>query len=328
MGTILGEIQRLGIQMEAAEIDEVAAAWDRLLDEVRTICPDNPWTLEDRVAEDDTVCMRCCHDPGVRIFCPHRDRRMRAAASGVRCDRRSRREEPMRHRTTFGLLSALTALLLLAGPTLAAPGALVTFGKSDAERIVLLHAYYPGYWWDHTDLTVAVQAAPNVDPVFVTAIREAIATWSRVLSKQFPTISLTDVTDTVQTPHQADIVVHYVPDAGGVVWGGYAVCGARYCNNVIVRSDVPDLIDVGVPNYDPGRVYRVALHELGHALGLGHAEPLNETNDLMGYGWSVPEPDTTPVLSTCDLKALAVVFEWAVLGASEPYPSSVSSVTC
>ena len=47
----------------------------------------------------------------------------------------------------------------------------------------------------------------------------------------------------------------------------------------------------------------------------------------MGYGWSVPEPDTTPVLSTCDLEALAVVFAWAVEG-TEPTPSTKASYTC
>ncbi len=203
----------------------------------------------------------------------------------------------------------------------------VAFGDSDAERIVLLHAYYPGYWWDHTDLTVAVQAAPNVDPAMVGAIRDAIATWSAVLAEQFPVVSLTDVTDSARNPHRADIVVHYVPDAGGVVWGGRAQCGDHKCNNVTVRSDVPDLIDVGEPDYDPLRVFRIALHELGHALGLGHAEPLEETTDLMGYGWSVPEPDVTPVLSTCDLAALAVVFAWAVEGA-DPYPAAATEVVC
>ena len=34
----------------------------------------------------------------------------------------------------------------------------------------------------------------------------------------------------------------------------------------------------------------------------------------MGYGWSVPEPDITPVLSTCDIAALKFVFAWAVEG--------------
>ena len=35
----------------------------------------------------------------------------------------------------------------------------------DTESVLLLHGAfnYPGYWWDHTDLTVAVQAHPNVD---------------------------------------------------------------------------------------------------------------------------------------------------------------------
>src|SRR3712207_701776 len=29
--------------------------------------------------------------------------------------------------------------------------------ENPAESIAILSAYYPGYWWDHTDLTVAVQ---------------------------------------------------------------------------------------------------------------------------------------------------------------------------
>jgi hypothetical protein len=226
----------------------------------------------------------------------------------------------------FVSVAALLAMLLGATPAKAQEQP-VAFGDSDAESIVLLHAFYPGYWWNHTDLTVAVQSAPNVDPAFVQAIRDAIATWSSVLATQFPYVTLTDVTDTALNPHQADITVHYVPHAGGIVWGGYAICGDHKCNNIIVRSDVPDIIDVGVPNYDPLRVYRVALHELGHALGLGHAEPLEETLDLMGYGWSVPEPDLTPILSTCDIKALGEVFAWAVEGV-EPYPSTETEVTC
>jgi hypothetical protein len=29
--------------------------------------------------------------------------------------------------------------------------------ESDADALVILSNYYPGYWWDHTDLTIAVQ---------------------------------------------------------------------------------------------------------------------------------------------------------------------------
>lgn len=42
--------------------------------------------------------------------------------------------------------------------------------ESNAESLEILSTYYPGYWWDHTDLTIAVQAAPNVPTKYLRAI--------------------------------------------------------------------------------------------------------------------------------------------------------------
>lgn len=196
--------------------------------------------------------------------------------------------------------------------------------ESNAESLFILSNYYPGYWWDHTDLTVAVQAHPKARPEQLAAIHEAIATWSAVLDQCFDgLITLTDVTvERGSQQKAADIVIHYVPTAGGVVFGGYAICGDHGCPNIMVRSDLPPSLDR--EPYTPEYLGWVTLHELGHALGLGHTTNLWESTDLMGYGW----PDLgDPVLSDCDLDALAFVFAWALEG-SDPYPPAEGPYDC
>ena len=217
-------------------------------------------------------------------------------------------------RTMLALaLTAATAVAAAPAPaTAAADGVTCSLPESDAESLVILHDYYPGYWWDHTDLTIAVQAHPSATDEQVAAVRGAIETWSDVLTDCFDgLITLTDVTGGKRK--DADIVVHYVPAAGGVVFGGYAVCGDHGCPNILVRSDLPPSLDRDP--YDPEYLGWVTLHEVGHALGLGHATNLLESTDLMGYGW----PDFgDPVLSQCDVDALAYVFAWAIEGV-DPY---------
>src|ERR687894_2158674 len=93
----------------------------------------------------------------------------------------------------------------------------------DTESVLILHgAYnYPGYWWDHTDLTVAVQAHPKVDEESLAAVHQAIADWDSALRQEFGgLITLTDVTDQHRAKHRADIVLHYNPTAGGAGVGG------------------------------------------------------------------------------------------------------------
>ncbi len=228
----------------------------------------------------------------------------------------------------------------MASPAGAVDEPVVSYGPSDADSIALLAgSFYVNsnmagslpFWWDHTNLTVAVQSAPTTDADDVEAARNAIALWSKVLKDRLPDISLTDITATNRTANRADIVIHLVPHAGGMAWGGSAACGSQKCLNVLVKSDLPpghlDTGELDIVNFDPLRVERETLHELGHALGLGHASPLEESTDIMGYGWAYQDPDVIPILSDCDLAGIKIAFSW-FFDHEAPHASAIPEVIC
>src|SRR5918994_5471595 len=124
------------------------------------------------------------------------------------------------------LIVAITALAALLSPlsAQAAPkggsGPTCNLPESDAEALVILSNYYPGYWWDHTDLTVYVQAQPGISQEYLEAIDAAIATWAAVLEDCFDGLITLRQVDSRQ---DADIVVHYVARAGGAGVSGFAI---------------------------------------------------------------------------------------------------------
>jgi hypothetical protein len=229
-------------------------------------------------------------------------------------------------------------------------GDLVAFGKSDAQTMLVFAAFDgapfsiggSGPLWRHSDLTVAVNSPRQADPAAVAAIHQAIAIWRAVLADQFHgKVTLTDVTDAHDNAEQADIQIHYVPHWNGFRRSAITVCGDDQCKKVLVKSEWAPTNCCGdqletLGNITPTQVGQLALHELGHALGVGHAysnapDPLNTGNDLMSYGWMPwvkfdPAPPK-PILSTCEQKVLEIVWAWARNGTAPRRPE-VAFITC
>lgn len=195
-----------------------------------------------------------------------------------------------------------------------------------------------GFVWNHSSLNVLVVTADNEswwNPTYLNITLHAIRQWNEAIAdfalnnSDFSYLSSLRMKSTISNESQRgfDVYVNWtdsalsnITDVAGLSQITPTFRGTiKNCTTTLsVRTNHGDpLSEIDMQN--------VALHELGHDLGLGHS---NYTGDLMYSTYNLGSSGES--VSTLDVYGVATVFAWEELNATSFYPVSrwlnVSSV--
>ena len=175
-----------------------------------------------------------------------------------------------------------------------------------------------GYTWSHSTLNALVVTVENEawwDPAFLNTSLRAIGQWNEAIAtfasnySNYYYLSNLRIQPTVSNSTQPgyDIYVswHESPFSNTTDVVGLSQISANYqktITNCTVNLAVHTLHG---DTLNEGDMQNVALHELGHCLGLGHS---NYTGDLMYSLYTIGSPAED--VSTLDVYGVATVFAW------------------
>ncbi|MBI4308051.1 MAG: matrixin family metalloprotease [Chloroflexi bacterium] len=212
---------------------------------------------------------------------------------------------------SLGLAGVIALALVLASTGSAAAYSLADYG---ATTIPLW-----GFAWGKTVVTVKVDASKGVSGAAIAQTRQAIADWNAAINTVYPGVfTFQDVTDVPGKGVKADVVVR-VKSGGGMVQG-QALCNSSGGLAIDCKVNVSGKA-FGSTNSDAA-VLSIALQELGHTLGLLHAD---NNKDVM-YG-TLQDPPSTQI-SACDMKAWETAMQWLFDGSASPHGPTAKAVSC
>lgn len=175
------------------------------------------------------------------------------------------------------------------------------------------------------EVTYVVKAGSKVPASTVQAVNEAIAAWNAGIDAREAAAGNAWDFDLVPKPKGvkgADIEIQ-IKSGGGRI-AGSALSSFSGGFRVKVRIQISGS-SFGQPNAD-ATVKEITLHELGHALGLGHHS--NE-NDLLGPTVGHTDGSAITTISSCDLDGFEESHHWLTKDqAGSPHPNHVTSITC
>ncbi len=173
-----------------------------------------------------------------------------------------------------------------------------------------------GPTWDHSPVTVSVDAGRGVTQEAINQVEQAIDDWNHAIA----TIGGAPLPFLVppSVGERAEIIIK-VKSGGGMVQGQALAKTDNLGFFIDCKVNVSGKA-FGTNNPDD-TVLSIALQEIGHCLGLLHAD---NSDDVM-FG-TLQDPPNTQV-SFCDLDGWAEVMAWLLTGGIPALPT-VNSVSC
>ena len=200
---------------------------------------------------------------------------------------------------------ALLVGLLLPAPVQAAPGTLNLLGVA----------------WDHYDITVKINYNKSIAQAVILEVGGAVDDWNAAIDTAIDPQedSLTVFNLTTVNKGKADIVISLrkgSPAVTGVI--GQTILNINKDGSI--RSVHILISGAALGNdFSATMVGNIVRHELGHALGLGHADV---SGDLM-YPYLLT-PETEIPISSLDILAFATAHDWHPGSFEPPTETSVS----
>ena len=186
-----------------------------------------------------------------------------------------------------------------------------------------------GAVWDKTDLKVLIVSASWLGKERLDAVIKVFSIWDRALESFGNSYGYEYLLDfsfkvKVSSAYETgyDIVVKFsrdVVEPGGEI----GLTQVKYYDGKIVKASITLYTRTTTGDLSAIDIFNVALHEVGHALGLGHAESKYTEHglELMYPVYSYPDMELRP--STLDVYALARIYSWLKTGVFKPPDKTV-----
>jgi hypothetical protein len=209
----------------------------------------------------------------------------------------------------FGLLLILTMLLITNFS-----GAIVQV-QAQSQNIDYLEIQ--GITWNHSELNILLVTPDNQswwNPLFLNSTIRAIGQWNDALSYFSSNFSLYSYVSSVKLNWAVadvaddgfDIYLSWTKSPIANTYNEIGLETSTSEGNVILSSNISLAAETSHGNsLNTIDMQNIALHELGHSLGLGHS---NFTGDIMYPAYTILSP---PILiSTLDAYGVSTIFAW------------------